>query len=105
MPHLHVVCDLFSVREDLSQVLGAQRIPEGGLRQKTGCRICIGDICHSQGCVLNTVIDHTIHADGHRVLSEHLWEEEGDHTLGETSSLPPGTLKQWPIFTRHQSHL
>lgn len=85
-PHLHVVRNLFSVREDLRQVLGAQCVPEGSLCQKSGCRICIGDIRHSQGCVLNTVIDHTIHADGHRVLSEDLQEEEGNLTPAGASS-------------------
>lgn len=63
-PHLHVVRNFFPVREDLGKVLGAQDVPQGRLCQKTGCRVSVGDVGHSQGGVLHTVIDHAVHTDG-----------------------------------------
>lgn len=73
--YLHIMGNFFPVREDLGKVLSAQNIPESSLCQKTGRWVGIGDVCHCQGCVLDAVIDHTIHTDRHWVLREDLKEE------------------------------
>lgn len=79
-PHLHVVCNFFSVREDLGKVLGAQDIPESGLCQETCRWVSVGDVGHGQGCVLHAVIDHTVHTNCHWVLSEDLQHKGGTFT-------------------------
>lgn len=72
--YLHIVRNFLTVREDLCQVLGAQDVPQGGLGQQPGGSISIVDVSHSQNSVVNPVVDHTIDADGHRVLGQNLWE-------------------------------
>lgn len=70
--YLHTVSNFFTVRQDLCQVFGAQDVPEGGLGQQPSSSISISDVRHSQSSVLDSVVHHTIHAHGHRVLGQNL---------------------------------
>ena len=79
-PHLHVVCNFFPVGEDLGKVLGAQDVPQSRLCQKTGCWVSVGDVRHSQGSVLDTVVDHAIHTNCHWILSEDLQHKGSNFT-------------------------
>lgn len=63
--YLHAVGYLLAVRQDLSQVLGAQDVPQGGLCQQAGGSVSVGDVGHSQGGILNTVVHHSINTDCH----------------------------------------
>lgn len=64
--------NLFTVRQDLSQVLCAQHVPQGGLSKQTGGSISVGDVGNSQGGILHSIIHHPIHTDCYRIFCQDL---------------------------------
>ncbi len=70
--YLHALCDFFTVRKNLCQVLVTQDVPEGGLGQQPRSSVCIGDVSNSQSSVLDPVVHHTINIHCHRVFGQNL---------------------------------
>lgn len=72
--YLHAVGNFLAVRQDLRQVLGTQDVPQGGLRQKPGGGVRVGDVRHGQDSVLHPVVHHAVDADRHGIFGQHLEE-------------------------------
>lgn len=72
--YLHAVCNFFTVRQDLRQVLRTQDVPQCGLGQQPSSSICISDVSHSQSSILDPVVHHTINTHCHRVFGQNLKE-------------------------------
>lgn len=73
------MCNVFTVRQNLCQVLVTQDIPQGGLGQKLRSSICITDISHGQSRILDPVVDQAINTHCHRVSGQNLREEQCLH--------------------------
>lgn len=70
--YLHAARDGVSVRQQFSQVLGAQDVPQRGLGQQTCGVVYIGHISHRGDGAFDPEVDHSIHTHRHRVPGQDL---------------------------------
>ena len=70
--HLHGVRDVFSLGEDLGEVLGAEDVSQGSLSEQSGRMVSILDVCDRHDCTTHSVIDDSIYRHCHGVFRQHL---------------------------------
>lgn len=68
--NLHRVGDGLSVGEYLVEVMRAEHVPQRRLRQQARAVVSILHVGHRDGGVVDAVVDHGVHRNGHRVLVE-----------------------------------
>ena len=70
--HLHHVGDGLAFGQYLGQVLGAEHVAQGGLREKAGRVVRVLDVRDRHGGVADPVVDDRIDRHRHGVLRQHL---------------------------------
>lgn len=76
----YVAGNVFAVRKNLREVLGAQHGPEGGRGQQLGALGVVGDVADGGHGVADLVVHDRVHRHGDAVFGQDLlrWHVEGD---------------------------
>ena len=79
--YLHGVRNVLPVRQDLTQVLGTEDVPERGGCQEPRGAVRVLHVGDGHGGVLHAVVDHCVNCHCHRVTGQHLGGGHRRHRL------------------------
>ena len=70
--NLHKVADVFTIRQDLGEVLCAEHVAQRRLSQKSSGAVSVFDVRDGDGGVRHSIVDYGVDTDRHRVFRQYL---------------------------------
>jgi len=70
--HLHHVGDSLAFGQYLGEVLGAENVAQGGLREQAGRVVRVLNVRYRHRRVAHSIVDDSVHRNCHRIFCQHL---------------------------------